>query len=310
MKENITLYRAFGLFISSELKLPPLAMAENQHTAADVSIRIAQISKRCLNCPLIDGDWYQASPMQFWMQVDGIASFTVTNGSSIVIDPEPEAEPRSIQLYLLGSCMGALLLQKKYLVIHGNAIRFNNHCVIFAGPSGAGKSTLAAAFHRRGYDILADDVCPVNGDGYVIPSFPQLKLWHDATEKLKIDTSDLERVHLDIEKFSFPFQQAFNQPVPLAAIYVLSSNNQNRFNIDILKGMKSFDALLQNTYRLLFLKGLGLMPTHFQQCCELASRIHVARISRPDQDFQLDTLVDVILADLWEKNLVLPKPKP
>lgn len=303
MQQNITLYQAFGLVIRSEFKLPPLPLAEDQSAKPDVYISIADIDENGLEDPTIDAGWYQASPMQFWMHIDNVGYFTVSHGNRIVINPTPCVATQNIQLYLLGSCIGALLQQRNYLVIHGNAIRFGERCIIFAGPSGIGKSTLAAAFHQRGYDVLADDVCPVNQRGLVVPSFPQLKLWHDTAEKLDIDTSKLQRVHLDLDKYSFPFQQTFKLSLPLAAIYVLSSDDQSEFKIHELKGMKAFEALLQNSYRMFFLEGLGLMPAHFRHCSDLANRISVVHISRPEEGFQLDELINVIIADMKEKHL-------
>jgi len=305
MKNDVTLYQAFGFTISSELKLPPLPLAKDQHAKPDINITVGPVDRTGLQNPAMDEEWYQASPMQFWMYIDDIAWFMVTNGNSIVIDPEEGADEQTIRLYLLGSCMGVILHQRKFLVIHGNAIRFGDQCVVFAGPSGAGKSTLAAAFHQRGHDILADDVCAIDAEGRAVPSFPQLKLWHDAAEKLEINTSDLERIRVEVKKFAFPLQQSLPAPIPVAAVYILSSNNKGTFEIKTIDGMKKFESLMDNTYRMLFLDGLGLKPAHFQLCSQLAGRIHMACISRPDSSFELNKLVDFILADLQDKGIAV-----
>ena len=43
---------------------------------------------------------------------------------------------------------------------------------------------MAASLAKRGYSILADDVCAINADGEILPSFPQIKLWADAAKQL------------------------------------------------------------------------------------------------------------------------------
>jgi len=158
----------------------------------DVCISVGRVSPTGLPQPACAGLYYQTAPGQFCLHVPDIARFHVTDGHSIVVAPEAEADTHSIRLYLLGSCMGALLHQGQLLVLHGMAMRVGEQVVIFAGPSGNGKST-PAAFHQRQYEILTDEVCVITAAGQVIPSYPQIKLWHDAATRLGIDISPLQR---------------------------------------------------------------------------------------------------------------------
>jgi len=304
MKPDLPLYQAFGLKISSELKLPTVPLAEDQSARPEVTIRIGPVNRKGLKKPAMDEGWYQASPMQFWLHIDDTAWYMVTDGNNIVIDPKEDSDERSIRLFLLGSCMGVILHQRQFLVIHGNAIRFGNRCVVFAGPSGIGKSTLAAAFHQRGYEILADDVCAIDADGNAVPSFPQIKLWQDAATRLRIDTTDLDTIDTQVEKFAYPLRQLCQASLPVAAIYILTSSSSHEFSTEAIEGMNKFVALADNTYRMEYLHGLGLQAEHLQQCSRLAARIHLARISRPKHGYKLNELMDFILADLMSRGLI------
>ena len=73
-----------------------------------------------------------------------------------------EADEDKIRLYILGTCMGALLMQRKILPLHGSAIAIDGKAYAFVGDSGAGKSTLASAFLSKGYKLLSDDVIAVS----------------------------------------------------------------------------------------------------------------------------------------------------
>lgn len=303
MKKDAALYQAFGFIISSELELPPLPLAQEQDAVPDINIAIGPVDINDLSDPPADEGWYQASPMQFLMHIPDVAWFMVKHGNSIVIAPENGSDEQSVVLFLLGSCMGVILHQRNMLVIHGNAIRFGDYCVVFAGPSGIGKSTLAAAFHRLGHEILADDVCAIDAMGRAVSSYPQLKLWQDAAAKLKISTSGLNKIRYQAKKFAYPLQRSFQTALPVAAIYILSSNNKNEFRTEALEGMNKFIALRDNTYRMEYLDGLGLKAEHLQQCSKLAAKIHMSRISRPEHGFKLDQLVDFILADLQNKGI-------
>jgi len=296
-------YHAFGLNIDSHFELPALPLATSD-ASADVRIHTGSVSTEGLDNPNKATPFYQSAENTLWLNVPDIARFLVTNGNSIVVDAAPDADEQSIRLYLLGSCMGAILHQRGILAIHGNAVRFGDQCVVFAGHSGAGKSTLAAAFHQRGHEILADDVCAIDAEGRVAPSLPQLKLWQDEARKLEIDTDELNRIRLQVEKFAFPLDKPAMEHLPVAAIYILNSHNRDEFEIETIKGMQKFNPLKNNTYRMGYLDGLGLKAEHLGLCSKLAGRIHLSRIPRPNHGFKLDELIELITNDLSEKGIV------
>jgi len=296
-------YHAFGLNIRSELELPPLIPVDNI-ARADVTIRLDHISTSGLEHAETATPFFQCARDQLWLNVPEIARFLVVAGNSITVAPATDADRQSIRLFLLGSCLGAILHQRGMLVLHGNAIRFGDHCVAFVGASGQGKSTLAAAFHKRGHDILTDDVCAIDKQGRVLPGYPQMKLWHDTLAKLDVDKSGLKKVRLQVEKFAYPVPKGFSKtPLPVRAIYILNTHNRDEFLFDPLKGMEKFQPLRYQTYRKGYLKGLALNALHLQLCGRIAGEVHMARITRPDHGFQLDALVERIQDDLEKQGL-------
>jgi len=297
------MYHAFGLNIQSELDLPTVPLTDQK--IPDVIIELADIDKKGLTNPVDKQLYFQASPNKFWLHVPDIAWFLVEEGKRIRVMPDPQSDTQSINLFLLGSCMGVILHQRNNLVMHANAIRFGDQCVIFAGPSGNGKSTLAAAFHQRGYEILSDDVSAINDQHEVLPGYPQIKLWHDTAEQLGFNTKNLKKIRLQIEKYACPLEQGFcKKPLPIAAMYILLTHNQNDFVLEPLTGMDKFDPIKNNTYRMQYLEGLGLKAQHLQRSGQLASQINVTRITRPDHDFQLDKLIDILINDLQTSGII------
>ena len=291
------MYTAFGLSINSEIELPPLLNSDTQQ--ADIQIIIGKVNKNGLDTPAKKGLFSQLAANELWLHVPNIAWFYVTDGNKIVVESEANADAQSIRLYLLGSCLGAIMHQRNRLVIHGNAIRVGDGCIVFAGNSGNGKSTLAAAFHQRGYDILADDLAVIDEQWNVQPSYPQIKLWHDTAKKLDIDIKGLKRIRFQVDKYAYPIKKGFyNKPLPIKAIYLLNNHNQDEFLFEPIKGVDKFNPLRNNTYRINYLDGLGLKKQHFKLSSQLANKIDVTRITRPNDGFQLDKLVDLIEADL------------
>lgn len=113
-------YYAFGLHIKSALDVPellPMDMAR-----ADVCITVGGASTTGLPQPTCVDLYYQAVPGEFWFHVPDIARFHLTDGRRIVVDPEAGADEDSVRLYLLGSCVDALLHQRQLLVLHGMAM--------------------------------------------------------------------------------------------------------------------------------------------------------------------------------------------
>jgi hypothetical protein len=290
-------YNAFGLSFNSDIELSPLAISDSK--ISEVRIIKGAVSETGLDEPTVTKPFMQSSSNELWLHIPQIARFYVINGDTIVVEPAMDADMQSVKLYLLGSCMGAIMYQRNRLVIHGNAIRFGDECVIFAGASGIGKSTLAAAFVKRGYQILADDLSVIDEHGYVQPSYPQVKLWSDTAKKLDIDTSNLERIRLQVKKYAYPLQQEFcTKPLPVKALYILNQHNQEDFIVEPLFGIEKFEPLKRNSYREGYLEGLGLNAEHLKLCASLASKIDISRIIRPLAGFKLDELVELIETDL------------
>lgn len=178
-------YTAFGLMIQSELLFKELLIqpcAVNDEY--DVTINLGAVNPHGLNgVPPTNGVFYQVTPYELWLHIPNVARFLVMNGHQIIIEPLTNIHEKSIRLFVLGSCMGALLMQRNLFLLHGNAIKINDEqCVSFVGNSGVGKSTLSGAFFKRGYSILADDICVINSENSVMPSFPRIKSCADAAQ--------------------------------------------------------------------------------------------------------------------------------
>ncbi|HFD11889.1 MAG TPA: hypothetical protein ENJ32_05405 [Crenotrichaceae bacterium] len=301
-------YQAFGLAISSEIELPQLIPVNtSDDLSVDVTIEYGKIDKNGLKDPTSKDLYCQSTINHLWLHVPEVAWFEVMNGNKIVVMAETGADLQSIRLFLLGSCMGCILHQRHYLVMHANTIRFGNQCVMFAGASGNGKSTLAAAFHQRGQQILADDVSAINKQGDVTPSYPQIKLWHDAIKQLGIGFSGLNKIRLQVEKYAYPLSDTCfcQQPLPLSAIYLLSSHNEDEFLMEPINGFKKFNPIKNNTYRPKYIKGLELQSVHLKQVGQLAKRIRVTRITRPNRSFQIERLIDFILEDMQSHGMAV-----
>ena len=141
-----TIYKAFGLTIASEIALPELLRetdkpatrmfisSKEDLSQAGTSEAAATIIMRSTR--RIHAEHRRHGHLQrTWRKPDQLLACS-------------RCRRTAVRLYLLGTCMGALLFQRKLLPLHGSAVVINGKAYAFVGDSGAGKSTLAAAFSK------------------------------------------------------------------------------------------------------------------------------------------------------------------
>lgn len=292
-------YTAYGLVISSDMPFPELNAGEGM---SDVVIRDGEVPDQLEQADAV-GVLYQANAHQFLLKLKNIANYLVQNGNEIIIDRCPDTTSSEVRVFLLGSCLGALLHQRGMLAIHASAIETEKGAVLFCGPSGCGKSTLLSALVERGYPMLADDIVGLVlndlKEPVVLPGYPQIKLWEDSAEQLGQPTDDLHRVRPQLGKYALPSYNNFSQAehIPLSAIYVLNPYNDTDIILEPVNDSAKFDAVLHNTYRERFLDGFGLRLPHFRLATATAKAARVTIVKRPTGSFRLRHLVDILIQD-------------
>lgn len=302
MYENseITSYTAFGLKILSELQLPELVpISRDDYNEPDIKFKKADLST--IWSELAEpNSFYYIKENLCMIKVTGLAIYMIEEGKIISYSPIEGSNDNQIRLYLLGTCLGVALMQRKVLPIHGSCIAINGKAYAFVGDSGAGKSTLASAFVNRGFKLLTDDVIALrltkDNIPFVIPSYPQQKLWQESLDQFGIESNQYKPIFNRVTKFAIPVtDQFFDKPMPLAGIFVLSKVDQNDIEIIPVKKLERFPILYYNTYRNFMISRSGLLDWHFAFSANLVNRIDFHRIIRPSLRFTANKLVDNIL---------------
>jgi len=298
-------YQAFQLTIQSQLLCPELHSLNHAHLSpVDVTINWGYVDPNGLSDPLKKGLFFQVKQDFFWLHVPNIAYFLVTQGRHIIINKMPGVDEDSLRVFVLGSCFGALLMQRNFLLLHGSAVKIGQYAVSFLGFSGVGKSTLSGILLKRGYTILADDICAVDAHDRILPGFPQIKLWADAAKQLAINTHSLRKIRPNIEKYAIPLREHFYpEPLSLKLIYILSVHNKNDVVINPLNGVDKFQSLRHQLYRSHYVKGLSQERAYRLRCGQLAHHIALARIKRPQSGYQFEKLADHIESNIASKGL-------
>jgi hypothetical protein len=232
------------------------------------------------------------------VEAPGIGRYNITP-RVVTIHPMEQADPQAVQLFMWGSVAGALLHLHGLLALHGSTVRLpDGTAAVFCGHSGAGKSTTVAALGKRGLACVADDLSAIRidaqGQAWVYPGLPRVKLWSDALSLLNMTQG--ARIIEGIDKY-YVDMAVCTEPLRLTRFYELDVRPGGDVAVLPIEGMARVTALLTHTYRPLFVRQLGLMPAHMTLVARLAPLLKMARVTRPAGALTLQGLVDLVLRD-------------
>jgi hypothetical protein len=212
--------------------------------------------------------------------------------------------------YLLGPVMGFVLLLRGMHSLHASTVAVGGKAIALVGPAGAGKSTTAAAFTRLGCRVLSEDVAalaPRDGDFYVQPAYPCIRLWPEsvdalfgAPDALPLLTPNWDKRYLDLDNGSHQFQQ---DPLPLAAVYVFGERSGDRAapRVEAILPNTAMIELTGNAY-VPYLKDKAARAQEFELLRQIVASVPVRRVIPHADPRHIDRLCEVILDDFGGLN--------
>ncbi len=221
-------YHAYCLNFSSEIELPECNGAT---AAADDFV----ILRKKLICPQLEvttihrrgitAETAIGADGALWLFWEGVATFRASAGRLLEVDVIA-GDPDLLSLFTVSEAIGMILFQRKYYLLHASAIRVGDTGWVFMGAPGAGKSTTSAAFVKAGCPLLSDDLTAIcfdgNGQPFILPAYPQLKIWENTVAGLGYRKEELTPVSEGINKFALLPRENFSAaPVQLGRLYFL-----------------------------------------------------------------------------------------
>lgn len=300
-------FRAYRLLFAASIPIPEMLTADvadpHRGNAPDVVIAVGDFPDE-LPDPLGSSAKHEVNAEALLLRVAGVGRYLVRGGHEILIDPDPAATEHEVRVYLLGTCLGALLHQRGFLVLHASGVTTERGCVLFAGASGVGKSTLLAELLLRGHKMIVDDVCAVRfdaaGQPIVVPSYPRTRLWADAAARFAIDTTNLPRTRPSWDKFERQVGDQFSDREAnlTHVVHLAGPYDGHECSLERLGPIDAFTTLVDNTYRGILLDGLDRRTSHFELASRAASFVKVFRVRRPADSNSVEELAELILGSL------------
>lgn len=307
--QNTLIYKAFGLNLLSDIPLPELIKINEQVGKVDIVVQKGDLLKQWSEVDSNKQKRFVVKENRVMFEVPNTAIFSIEEGNKITVSPMLRAEEDKIRLYILGTCMGALLIQRRTIPLHGSAVAINGKAYAFVGDSGAGKSTLAAALIKEGYQLLSDDVIPVilSDDKlpYVVPSYPHQKLWEESLNEFGISTFGYLPLFDRETKYAIPVHSDFTtETLPLAGVYELVKTESNGIQIKEIEGLERFRTIYTHTYRNFLIPRLGMMEWHFKESAQILNKIDMYKLMRDNSGFTANRLVSLVLSTIKEEEYI------
>lgn len=282
-------YKAFGLRILSEIELPELNVIDPE-ASYDLKIKIDQIEpiklkKTSIYRRGIRAEFGRDSSSNLSLRWEGVANYKAINGELLIVQPLT-TDSNLLSLFTVSEALGLILFQKGYFLLHASSVQVGDEAWCFMGSPGAGKSSTAAAFIKAGCSLLSDDLTAISfneqGVPYVIPAYPQLKIWDKTVHGLHYDRTQLHPVSEGVNKFSFQPRQGFlHEPVRLKSIFFIHKA-RNRPALQALSAVEIPTETLKNFPLPIQLLTDDTLKNHFIQSFQCAKYAKIWHKRRPN----------------------------
>lgn len=214
-------------------------------------------------------------------------------------------EPLTIEdtaTYLLGPVMGFVMLLRGVVCLHASAVAIGDEAIALLGPAGSGKSTTAAAFAKRGYNVLAEDVVTLDdrGDHFLVrPGYPCIRLWPPAVKALYGSETHLPKLTPNWDKCYLDLSENFQtEPLRLGAIYHLGERRHDPAApfVQTLDRAEGLMSLVANTYATK-LMDKQMRAREFELLTRVVKNVRLRRVTPHSDPACIPNLLTRILSD-------------
>jgi len=235
--------------------------------------------------PVYCGQDFQVSQHEFSLQIEGLGSFFVCNGSEVLYNVDKGADPEWVRLYLYGQVLVALLHQRKIINFHASSFVYNGMGVMVPGETGAGKSSLTLSFALHDGGFLTDDLTPVLFEGEqpcIMPLERRVKIWKDTAEELGISHDALSEAESGTGKKYLSLTPVQMSPFPLRMIVKIETGKVEKPVFSEPFPAERFSLLRSEICSWELLAGMPETETaYLQQLVKIVELVRFVRVIRP-----------------------------
>jgi len=224
----------------------------------------------------------------------------MSHGREISYSVTDTSKPHIVRNLLLGICLGTLLVQRGFLVLHGSVVEIDGEAVAFLGNKRAGKSTSSAALLARGHRFLADDIVAVqfeDGRPIVTPAFPMFKLDPEAFDDDALPAEPAENPETGYGKHYYELTEAFDWDTSPLSKIVLLEPDDGPIEQEAVSGHEALMSVLEHAWPVRLQDAPYVEDKHgtlgdpeLDRYARLVEHCAVERLSMPQNHETLDEL--------------------
>lgn len=294
-------YWAYGMNIESAMEIPELL--SHKGDPIDLTIRFGKAPNKIPATPLKEIGSLQMSADHFRLELP-IGTYYVREGKEIIVDTKPNADDKSLRLFLLANAMAAVLHQRLQVALHAGAIKTKQGLILVCGHSGAGKSTTISALRQKGYQVFTDDVVVLSQEAtrlVGIASYPIVKLWQDSIEKLQIaGIGEEQRIRDQIPKYQHAFHTEFSkEPVEIKKLFFVEKK-PGSFSptLQTLQGVRAFQYLKEGLYQNTQAHAAAYNEHLFGLLSAVAEKVPISLVTRSESTNSIEEVVRLITENI------------
>jgi hypothetical protein len=226
--------------------------------------------------------------VDFSLWVEKVGWFRVDPAAARVEAPV-DADPFEREELVLGVPALLCFLQRGDASLHASAVEIDGRVFLFAGPQARGKSTLAAAFARRGYRVLSEDLACIRlgRPSLLLPGAASLRLRNDVAAAVGHDFRCI-REGRQRTRYALAGDGA---PTPVGGI-ILLSESESDISLESVSPVRALPELWQASFRLT----RAHERRSFAAIATLAEQVSIHRLRRPLRFDGLDATVDAVVS--------------
>lgn len=242
---------------------------------------------KAIENPLYSGSNWKAGENEFFLQVNGVGSFSASNGRDVTYTTTPGADPEWVRLYLNGQVLVALLHQRGIINFHASSFIYNDRGIMVMGETGAGKSSLTASFILEGAGYLTDDLTPVvfrETQPLIKPLNRPLKLRGNTVEQLNLMNHNLTEAETGTGKHYLHIKHASVEDYPINTIFIIEVGDVKTPEFYTPELPVRFSLLRSEVCSWEILTGMPVTEAEYlEKLLQIVEKASIVKILRPEQ---------------------------
>lgn len=283
-------YKVYGLIFRSNIEMPQLLDAPTPCNA-DADIFLGNVPEYVIH----RGDEVPAEDNGDSIWFHNTKAYFYATASQIIVQPKENQVISDIIPFIQGYCFALLFRKRGLHAIHCSALRCEKGAVLIAGYSGSGKSTVSDRLFQEGYRLMADDVAILRVEDnrlMVYPAFPIRKMCRDALDRENYDTSELEYIDEERDKFAIRCDEIFDEnPAELHRMIILKKKKDGSVQVNHPIAGDALEEFIESLFLMGTFSYLKFPPDQMMSALEVVSHLNeLYTITRP---LGVDTLDEV-----------------